>query len=136
MLNPGMFTLGDFSITSAGTQTGDWVEDLEGMIAALAHLRFQYGSGGTAVKAYLQTTCDDGTTVIDTACVVFNVASETEVLNFSALSPRTLQISASDGALTDDTAIDGILGTKLRLKVVSTGTYASDTILSGRVVVR
>ena len=136
MNNPGLCSLGDFSITSAGTQTGEWVDDLDGMLAACAQLRFAYGSGGTAIKAYLQTSLDGGTTVVDIACVVFGTASEVAALNLSALTPKTTAIVPTDGALSDDTALDGILGDRLRLKVVSTGTYAGSTVLSGRVTVR
>jgi hypothetical protein len=136
MDNPGLFSLGDFTITAAGTQNGEWVEDLDGMLACLASLRLACGSGGTTVRAYLQTTPDDGTTVVDIACVLFGTASEQALLNFSALTPKTTQVTPGDAALADDTAIDGILGTKVRLKVVSTGTYAGSTVLSGRITVR
>jgi hypothetical protein len=136
MNNPGIYTLGDFTITTAGTQTGDWVEDLEGLLAMAASLRLSYGSGGSSVKAYLQTTLDQGTTAVDIACVVFGTASEHAALNFSALTPKTTQVTPSDGSLSDDTAVDGILGDQFRLKVVSTGTYAGSTVLSGRICVR
>jgi hypothetical protein len=136
MLNPGLKNLGDFEITTAGMQTGDWVDDLDGMLACLASVRLSYGSGGASIKAYLQSTPDDGTTVHDIACVVFGVASEHALLNFSALTPKLSQVTPSDGALADDTAVDGLLGTKLRLKLVSVGTYAGSTVLSGRLTVR
>lgn len=136
-MNPGRFSLGSFTITAAGTQTGDWTTvDLEGLLSLCAQLRLAYGSGGTTVKAYLQTTLDDGTTPIDIACVVFATASEVAVVNFSALTPKTTQVTPADGTLTDDTAVDGILGDKFRLKVVSTGTYAGSTVLSGSAVAR
>lgn len=136
MLNPGEFTLGDFSITAAGTQTGDWVTDLDGMLACLASLRLAYGSGGGEVRAYLQTDIPDGT-VADIACVLFSTASEQKLINFSALTPKLTQMAPTDGTLTDDTAIDGLLGTMLRLKVVVSGTaYAASTLLSARVTVR
>lgn len=136
MENPGIHSLGDFTITTAGTQTGDWVDDLDGMLAMAAQLRLAYGSGGTTVRAYLQTSLDEGTTAIDIACVLFGTASENAALNFSALTPKTTQVTPSDGAMTDDTAVDGILGDRFRLKVISTGTYAGSTVLSGRVCAR
>lgn len=136
MNTPGIFSLGDIQITAAGTQVGDPVTDLDGMLAMAASLRLAYGSGGTSVKAYLQTSLDQGTTWIDIACVVFGTAAEHAVLNFSALTPKTTQVVPSDGALTDDTAVDGILGDRVRLKVVSVGTYAGSTVLSGRICAR
>jgi hypothetical protein len=132
MDNPGIQNLGDFTITTAGTLIGDWVEDLEGLLALCAELRLAYGSGGLTIRAYLQTSLDQETTAIDIACVLFGVASEAAVLNFSALTPKLTQVTPTDGAMADDTAIDGILGDRFRLKVVSTGTYAGSTVLSGR----
>lgn len=137
MENPGILSLGDFTITTAGTQTGDWsTTDLAGMLAMAAQIRLAYGSGGTSIKAYLQTSLDQETTAIDIACVVFGTASENAALNFSALTPKTTQVTPTDGTLTDDTAIDGILGDRFRLKIVSVGTYAGSTVLSGRICAR
>ena len=136
MNSPGTYSLGSFSITTAGTTTGDWTTaSLEGMLAMLVQLRFVYGSGGTTVRAYLQTTID-GSVPIDIACVLYGTATENAALNFSALTPKTTAVVPADGALTDDTAVDGILGESFRLKVVSTGTYAGSTSLTGTVHVR
>jgi hypothetical protein len=142
MLRPGTYALlnasgsEDFTITTAGTQTGAWREDLEGVLALLLNIRLAYGSGGSSIKAYLQTSSDDGVTANDMACVVFGTASEQQILNLSALTPKTTQVSPSDGSMTDDTAVDGLLGDRFRLKVVSTGTYAGSTILSARITAR
>lgn len=136
MDNPGIRSLGDFTITAAGTQTGEAVESLEGLLAMAAHLRFAYGSGGATVRAYLQTSLDQGTTWIDIACVLFATSSEAAALNFSALTPKTTQVTPTDGALGDDSAVDGVLGDRFRLKVVSTGTYAASTVLAARICAR
>lgn len=135
MNNPGIYSLGDFQITTAQTLIGSWVEDLEGLLALAVSLRLQYGSGGTGIKAYLQTSLDQGQTAIDIACVAFGTAAEHVVLNFSALTPKG-QVTPTDGSLTDDTVVDGILGDRFRLKVVVTGTYGGSTILSARVNAR
>lgn len=142
MLNPGIFSLKDangnaeFSITAAGTQVGDWIDGFEGLLALAVSLRLSYGSSGTTIKAYLQTSLDQGTTAIDIACVAFATASEHQVLNLSALTPKTTLVTPTDGTLTDDTCVDGILGDRFRLKVVSVGTYAGSTVLSARVCAR
>jgi hypothetical protein len=136
MQSPGEYSLGDHSITSAGTITGDWIEDMDGLLGMTAQMRLAWGSGGSSLKAYLQTSLDGGTTAVDIACVVFGAASETALLNFSALTPKITQVTPTDGAMTDDTAVDGILGTMFRVKLVSTGTYASQTVFSGRIVAR
>lgn len=137
MDDPGIVSLGDIVITTAGTYVGDVVAGLEGLLAAAAQLRFAYGSGGTTVRAYLQTSLDQGVTWIDIAAALFDVPGSKSVLqNFSALTPKTTQVIPTDGTLTDNTAVDGLLGDRFRLKVVSTGTYAGNTLLSGRMNVR
>lgn len=134
MDNPGDYSLGDFNITTAGTQTGEWLEDLEGMLACLSSLRFQYGAGSGTAKAYLQTQIPDGT-VADVLCVAFDTASKQSLRNISATEPMGEWVP-TDGALDDDSVVQGMLGTKLRLKIVTTGTYSASTLLSGRITVR
>lgn len=129
----GIQSLGDFSVAAAGTQIGDWVEHFDSLLGLTAQFRLAYGSGGTSVKAYLQTSIDQGVTPIDIACVVFGTASEVNVLNFSGLTPKLTQVTPTDGALADDTSLDGVLGDRFRLKMVSTGVYAGSTVLSVRV---
>jgi hypothetical protein len=136
MISPGLKSLGDITITAAGTQTATAVEDLDGMLAAAVQFRLAYGSGGTSVKAYLQTSLDQGSTWIDVACFTATTASAVRVVNLSALTPKTTLVTPTDGALSDDSAVDGILGDRLRLKVVSVGTYAGSTLLTVRAVVR
>jgi hypothetical protein len=122
--------LGVFNITAAGTQTGDWVE-LDGLLALTAQARFSWGSGGTACKLYLQTSIDDGNTAVDFACIAFgNAAGESPVLNFSKLTPKTTQLIPTDGAMADDTAVDGLISSLVRCKIVTTGTYAGSTVLT------
>jgi hypothetical protein len=135
-MRSGIVSLGDFTITTAATYVGDWVTEFDGLLGLNLQMRLAYGSGGTLMRAYLQTSFDQETTPVDIACVVFGVASEVLVLNFSGLTPKTTQVTPSDGALADDTALDGILGDRFRLKVVSTGVYAGSTVLSARVCSR
>ena len=139
-MSTGIFSLSksagssDLSITSAGTTVCDVVTDLAGMTAVSIQARFAYGSGGTTVKAYVQTSLSQSNDWIDVACIALAVASETQVLNLSGLTPKALTVP-TDGTLTDDTVLDGILGDRLRVKVVSVGTDANTT-LSVRASVR
>ena len=136
MDDPGIYDLGDFSIAGAGTQVGTVVTGLAGMLAASLQGRFVYGSGGTACKLYWQTSFDQGTTWLDVACMTFGTANETDLVNVSGLTPKTSVVTPTDGALADDTVVDGLLGDRLRAKVVSTGTYATSTTVSVRASVR
>lgn len=136
MDNPGFHPLCSFAITTPGTQIGDWTTiDLDGLIALAVQFRFAWGSGGTNVQAWLQTSLDQGATAIDIACVLFGAAGEVEALNFSALTPKG-QVTPSDGALANDTLIDGILGDRFRVRITSTGTYAGSTVLTVGAVAR
>jgi hypothetical protein len=135
MISPGVYNLGDVALTTAVTgsvitDANDvaYLEDFEGMVAATLQFKFAYGSAGTTCKAYVQTSLDQGSTWIDVACATFT--------NLSGLTPKTTAATPSDGALTDDTCLDGVLGDRWRAKVTSTGTYAGSTSLSVRMQAR
>lgn len=138
MNNPGRKTLyygtGDFAITTADTYTGEWLTALDGMVSATVQLKFSYGSGGTTARAYVQTTFD-GTNPVDIACVLFTTADETVSINFDGTADAAQHV-VTDGTMTDDTDISGFLGTSMRVKVISTGTYAGSTQIAVRATVR
>lgn len=136
MNNPGIKSLGDISIAAAGTVVGDWVDDLEGMLSATIQIRLAYGSGGGTINVYLQTSLDQGVTPIDIACFSFVTASDVKVRNLSVSDSELYDVTPTDGALAEDSSVDNILGDRFRLKIVSTGTYATSTIISGRACVR
>lgn len=129
MNNPGYYSLADLPITTAltgSTQTA--IENLEGMLASTIQAKFAYGSGGTSAKVYVQTTLDDGLTWVDIASFAFTTSSATKVINLSGLTPKTTAITPSDGALSDDTCVDGILGNTLRVKITTVGVYVNSTL--------
>lgn len=129
MNSPGYYSLADTAITTALTGSAQTaIENLEGMLAASIQAKFAYGSGGTAAKAYVQTTLDDGITWVDIASFAFTTASATKVINLSGLTPKTTAVTPSDGALADDTCVDGVLGDALRVKLTTTGTYVNTTL--------
>lgn len=89
---------------------------------------FVYGSGAAVTaKARVQTSFD-GTTWFDIACFSFTTASVMKAANISSNLAFALA-AVTDGALADDTAIS-VLGTHLRVKLTSTGTYAGGTTLT------
>ncbi|HEY4722231.1 MAG TPA: hypothetical protein VII92_10315 [Anaerolineae bacterium] len=126
----------DLTITIAGTYTCTAITGLTGMQSLGLWYKFVYGSGGTSVRAYKQTSLDGGNTWIDIACRLFTTANATGLLNFSALTPKTTEVVPTDGALADNTAIDGILGDRSRYKVVVVGTYGGNTLFAARMVAR
>lgn len=92
---------------------------------------FTYGSGGTSAKAWIQTTLDNGTTWIDVMCFAFTTASGVKVSAVSTeIAPASQAFTPSDGALADNTVIQGVLGDQVRVKLTTVGTYAGGTKLA------
>ena len=136
MDSPGSYSLGIVPITAAGTSVTTPITGLDGMTAATIQVSLAYGSGGAKIALYVQTSIDGGSTWIDIACSTFTTAGGTRLVNLSGLTPKTAEITPTDGALTDDSCLDGILGDRLRIKVVSSGTYGGSTLLSVQASVR
>jgi len=91
---------------------------------------FTYGSGGTTVDAYLQTSIDGGTTWVDICNFHFTTASARFLFNLNSQTPVTTEYTPTDGSLTANTSKDGILGRQFRVKYQSSGTYAGGTTLA------
>ena len=87
-----------------------------------------YGSGGTNVKAFVQTSLDGGSTFIDIMCLAYTTASLRKVANVTR-STATAPATPSVGAMSDNTQLSGIIGDIIRIQVVTTGTYAGSTTL-------
>jgi len=136
MNGPGVYSLGDFTVTTPATQISDVVDGLDGVGAITVQVRMSYGSGGTLANVYIQTSLDQGVLWTDIANVLLGTASEVAIINLSGMTPRTTQVSPTDGALANDTCVDGVLGDRFRTKVISAGTYAGQTQVSTRLVAR
>jgi len=134
MDNPGIYSLGDFPVTSATTLTGGAITELSGATAVTLFARLAYGSGGSTAIAVVQTSLDQGTTWIDIARFDFATAGAAKVINLSGLTPRTSPLVVAP--LASEGANDGILGDQLRCVVTSTGTYGGSTVVSVRASVR
>jgi hypothetical protein len=91
---------------------------------------FAYGSGGTTVTAYVQTTLDDGVTWFDVACFQFTTDSANVAMCIRRTTSQLTPVALTDGALTANTAVDGLLGSSLRVKLTTVGTYAGATSLN------
>jgi hypothetical protein len=124
----------DFTITTAGTFVGQPCSGLDGIRSMSAQLSLAYGSGGTSIDAYLQTTLDGGATWIDIGEVSWTTSSGVAVMNFHT-DLAVVAFTPTDGAMTANTQKNGVLGNAFRLKLVVVGTYAN-TVVAGRIVVR
>lgn len=91
---------------------------------------FTYGSAGTTVKAWLQTSLDGGTTWFDIANFAFTTASASKLSAITThIAPVAQAATPTDATLADNTINQGILGDRFRIKLTTTGTYATSTTL-------
>jgi hypothetical protein len=127
----------DWQITSAGTFVGAWLDDLAGTVALTAQVRFMVGTGGATEKVCLQSSMDQGATAYDVAIVNFATVPRTAI--FEVAEVTTALIAPGEGGLNalgqtePEGIIAGVLGDRLRVKVIVTGTY-QNTTLSARVM--
>lgn len=85
---------------------------------------FVRAAGGTTCKAYVQTSLD-GTNWIDVACFAFTTTSANKYSALTtAIAPASQAAAPTDGALTDNTVINGVFGDYWRVKLTTTGTYS------------
>lgn len=134
MDSPHIISLGDFAVTTAGAQSGDVIDDLEGLESLTISARLAYGAGGTTVVAVISTSIDQGTTWVEIARLDFATAGLQKVVNLSGLTPRTSPLSVA--ALGSEGCNDGVLGDRLKCTATSTGTYTGSTVLSVRAACR
>lgn len=144
MNNPGVYNLGNQTITGVmngevitdGSDSDEFIDNLEGMLAANIQIRFSYGAGGTSGKCYIQTSLDQGISWIDVICFTFGLVSKTLVYNLSSLTPKTTGLAPSDGSLADDTVVDGVLGDRWRSKLTTVGVYTTNTDIGIRLTAK
>ncbi len=90
---------------------------------------FVVGGGGTTAIAFVQTTLD-GTNYIDIMAFAFTTTSGRKILSVTRQAAILVDLVPDVDALTSDTAIDGIIGSKLRGRLVTTGTYTGTTTMT------
>ena len=105
------------------------VTGLTGMKYLVAQATFLYGAGGTTAKAYVQTSIDGGSSWIDVMCFSFTTAAATKVSAVKCDTALAAAVAPTDGSLTNDTILSGLLGDRVRVKYVTTGTYTGATSL-------
>ncbi len=104
---------------------------LYGMKQLSVEANFVYGSAGTTVDVWLQTSLDGGSNWIDIAQFAFLTTSLRKVhtVVIPAVVATRTNVTPLDGTLGDNLIQDGILGDRIRAKLTTTGTYAGDTTL-------
>ena len=96
---------------------------------AAIQANFTYGSGGTTVSAWVQTSFDGGLTWVDATSFGFTTSSAKSIFNLSGLTAVIAPITPTDGSLLANTAVAGIIGSQWRVKYTTTGTYAGGMTL-------
>ncbi len=135
MNTPGIKLFDDIPITSVSAAVDTaWIIGLDGMFEADLFLNFRYGSGGTKLQVWVQTSLDQGSTPIDLYCFSALLASKARAVRIK--SDGVIN-TPSNGTLADDVLATGlVLGDRLRLRYLVTGIYAGSSLLSARAVVR
>lgn len=137
-LQPDGTDAADFTIAAPGTMVGEWTIGLTGMQSVAVQLRFLWGAGGDTVKALVQSAFGDDGPAYDIAQVTFGMATRFVVFEMYGgtsvlVDPGAGGIDASGAEVTIDGLLCSVLGDRLRLVAVVTGTY-TNTVLSARVL--
>lgn len=134
MISPGCYLLAGLTITAPITQSQTPIYNLEGVTALTLFARLAYGAGGTSVKVDIETSLDDGGVWLPIGRFAFALASASKMLALSGLTQ--ILAAATPATLSDDTAIGGVLGDRVRATVTTLGTYSSNTLLDVRMAAR
>lgn len=118
---------------ASGTVVG-YLDRLDGMLACSISANLVVAGGGTTVKVIIETSLNQGTTWIEVARIAFTTSSAEKVVNLSGLTPKTT--AAAVATLSDDACLDGILGDRMRARIITTGTYTGATSLAVRMSAR
>jgi hypothetical protein len=126
------------TISTAGTTVGEVISlgQVPGTQTISVEAIFLYGSGGTSAKAYVQTSLDNGATWIDVMSFAFTTAAASKVSQVNIYTAVAAAVTPTDGTLTDNTILSGVLGDRLRVKVITTGTYGGATSIKVALVQR
>lgn len=107
-----------------------------GMAYLIVTAKFLYGAGGTTVNAYVQTSINGGASWIDIMQFAFTTAAAEKVSAVKAAVALAAVTVPGDGVLAANTIVDGLLGDRIRLKYVTTGTYTGATSLAVDAVIK
>lgn len=78
--------------------------------------------GGTTAKAWVQTSFDGGATWVDIANFAFTTSTATRLYHLTPVAVTSIA-TPGDAALADNTAVNGLIGDRVRVKLTTVGTY-------------
>lgn len=123
-----LLNIGITTAVTASTTTPLTVNNIN-WSAMILQANFTYGSGGTSADAYIQTTLDNGSTWVDLADFHFTTSSGRVIQTILPATAISASYTATDGAISANTAKSGIMGDQIRVKYTTVGTYAASTTL-------
>ena len=100
-----------------------------GATVILAQGVFVRGAGGTTCDVFVQTSLDNGATWIDIMQWAFVTTTVTKISGVRPYIALAANVTPTDGALSDNTILDGVIGDRLRVKTVVAGTYTGTSTL-------
>ncbi len=112
------------TLAAAGTFIGEMYRLPFGTKSLSLLSKFVRAAGGTSTKVYLQTSLDVGVTWVDIACHAFLITTATKATAVKNNIATAAAVTPADGALADDTILDGLIGDRIRVKYIVAGTYS------------
>lgn len=128
--------LSDVVITQGTASNGasqEFIDKFAGASGLTIMAAFTWGSGGTSVQLDIETALGEGAAWLPLARFDFSTSSATKILTVSGLTPRLSALTSA--TLSANTAVDGLIGDRLRARLTTVGTYVS-TLLDVRVQAR
>jgi hypothetical protein len=135
MASPNQVTLLNKTIPDAGTYVteGYYIGKEPKYLAAQSN--FVRAAGGTSLQVYVQTSFDDENWC-DIMAFAFATTTARKVQAITLSTALAANITPKDATLTDNTILSGLLGQKIRIKYVVTGTYTGASTIRVDLVLR
>lgn len=126
-----VYTIANLSPTAAQATlvSAGLIARLDPFTRATLQAVFTYGSGGTSIDAYVQSSLDGGSTWFDVANFHFTTSNATAGFNLQSDTSVTSQATLTNGAMSANTCQDGLLGIGLQVFWQSVGTYADTSLV-------
>jgi hypothetical protein len=125
----------DLTAMGAGTFTSDEVSIPYGADLLACQAVFTRAGGGTTTDVFIQTSLDNGSTWIDLVQWAFVTTTVTKISAVRSSIAMAANVTPTDGGLSDNTILDGLIGDRLRAKTVVVGTYTGASALALNVII-
>jgi hypothetical protein len=125
----------DLTAMGAGTFTSDEVSIPYGADLVACQAVFTRAGGGSTTDVYIQTSLDNGSTWIDIMQFALVTTTVTKMSAVRSSIAMAANVTPTDGGLSDNTILDGLLGDRLRAKTVIAGSYSGASSLSLNVII-